>query len=227
MRRQRHATGLLLLAAAGVAAGSPANGETVGVERTAQEHVARTRAGDCAIALEYRLDGGSLTYRNDCAQSLDEKGRSLETLLTALFGAGPLPEPIRSLGIGRMILFSEEMSLRMALDAHADPGWSEALRRRRAREADSHGVTHDWVRAWIEESTAYAPLAAPLRARGATLHAGAVEKVLITPPAPTALGEALGERGVPADAHLPFDAQVWLVLERAAPPAASTREDAR
>ncbi len=193
-------------------------GEPVRVVRGATEDAARTASGECPIALEHRREWGTLTYRNACAQSLDEKGRVLGELLTALFGEGLLPDEIGSLALGRMVELSEELSRRLALDAHRSPAWPEVLRKQAPLDLGTHGAANRFVGEWIDASDAYHALEAPLVARGVTPQAGTVEKVLITPPAPTSLGEWLREQGVPPDARVPFDAIVWLVLLRAPVP---------
>lgn len=204
------AAAALLGLALAVAPPSRAAGIELG-ERYGDKLAWTERAG-CRVSVEYSAEWHTLRYRNECAQPLAAKLALFAQLVEAAARGGvPLGEAT-TLALGRLVDFPELVT-DVALAARAAPDW-DAEKGRVRGAATPRGLNRYFARL-LDDTGVLRPFLAALAASGVSAGKASVEKVLVGPPAMTPVADALRARGVgPAD-KLPFDAMVWLSLERA------------
>jgi hypothetical protein len=109
--------------------------------------------------------------------------------------------------MGRLVEYPW-LAERLARAALADPRWDAARGRPRA------GGENRWVAETLAQRGLLAELVAHFAAAGLALRVAGVEKVLVGDVATFPELRALAADGVDPAARLPFDAQLWLRVER-------------
>lgn len=162
------------------------------------------------IALDVQDDGATLRLRLAQPAALDTSVRALENLLAQAFPQRAFPAERTSLGVGR-ILEHPWLSQQLAAAALHSPQW-DAARGRSRTGRDNAAVTQildggNLLAGW-----------APVFARyGATIRNASVEKVLVGRVGETDELAPLTTDPAAAGKRLPFDAILWLRLERTNP----------
>ncbi len=164
-------------------------------------------AGECTLSLE--ADDTERTLRLRVHPESSACHIPKETMLAALKGASSAtnPSPLSgrtytSLSIGRLVAYPW-ISQHLATTAYRDPAWD--AKRGRPR----HTGENTYVAKLLAEDVITGPLNETLAPRGLRIHSVTVEKVLVG-----------GFRDVPlyqgkdAPGKVPYDAQVWLRLQR-------------
>jgi hypothetical protein len=159
----------------------------------------------CALELAHPAPSDdTLRLRTGCPLSLAELLQGVDRLLAT---AGPaLPAPA-TLMMGRIVEYPW-LAERLARAALADPGWDAARGRPRA------GHENRWVADTLEQRRLLSELADRFAAEGLALRVAGVEKVLVGAVASAPELRGLAADGVDPAARLPFDAQLWLRIER-------------
>lgn len=159
----------------------------------------------CALELAHPTPASeALRLRVGCPLALADLLRGVDRLLAA---AGPeLPVPV-SLAMGRIVEYPW-LAERLARAALADSGWDAARGRPRA------GGENRWVADTLARRGLLAELAERFAVAGFALRVAGVEKVLVGDVASFPELRALAADGVDPAAKLPFDAQLWLRIER-------------
>lgn len=184
-----------------VAAPAAAYGQAPGPERFA----ASAEVRGCALDLAHPTPAAdALRLRVGCPLTLAELLQGVDRLLAA---AGPdLPVPA-SLAMGRIVEYPW-LAERLARAALADPGWDAA--RGRPRE----GGENRYVADRLQQGRLLSELGDRFAAEGLALRVAGVEKVLVGDVASFPELRGLAADGVDPAARLPFDAQLWLRIER-------------
>lgn len=192
MRRPRGLAALLLgLSGAGVIAAGPT-------------HLAPP-AEDCRLSIEVSREWRSVRIRGHhpdlrpCAITAEALRSLLQAHAAELAASDPPPT---GLSLGRLAEYPW-LSRRLAEAALADPAWNTASGRPR-RDYDNHYVATRLSRPEFLAEVNEALAEAGYRVTGAS-----VEKVLVT-----RFGDQFPDAGDHRRARIPFDAQVWLHLER-------------
>jgi hypothetical protein len=191
-------------------AGASAQGVSRADDAAAQRVVAIVDG--CTATLERRAaDARVIHLRSRCPQPAGAKAALLARMAEALLPAAAARATVETLFLGRLMETFPDLAARLARAAAAAADWDGAAARRRPAQANQ------LVRRLTADAALYADLEAALRPLGWRVRPGAVEKVLIAAAGDTPLRAALIAQGVPATTVVPFDAQVWLRLEPAAP----------
>ena len=161
------------------------------------------------IKLEARDGGTVLMLRVPQGVDLEASSRALDALLGQLPPAN-LQHPRISIDMGR-IVEHPWLSQRLAEAALASPRW-DARRGRPRGESDNAAIAH-----LIDERQLAAPWAAVFVRHGFALGNASVEKVGVGRVGTTAELAPLASQPAAAGAKLPFDAILWLQLERTTP----------
>jgi hypothetical protein len=170
--------------------------------------VATATDGDCALTLEANARWNTLRLRSShprhetCHLARDV---TLALLSHAFDQPARLPAgPLKSLALGRLIDYPW-LTQQLITAAASDPNWDNA--RGKPRAAGMNAYVSDL----LARTPAIAELDAALRKGGYRITKLSVEKVLV------GAGADLPVPTSPAG-KLPFDAQVWLVLEKSEGP---------
>ncbi|HSJ98068.1 MAG TPA: hypothetical protein VLC53_13390, partial [Myxococcota bacterium] len=143
--------------------------------------------------------------RVGCPLALADLLQGVDRLLAA---AGPdLPAPA-SLAMGRIVEYPW-LAERLARAALADPGWDAGRGRPRGSAGENRYVADT-----LAERALLSELADRFAAEGLALRVAGVEKVLVGDAATVPELRSLLADGVDPGARLPFDAQLWLRIER-------------
>jgi hypothetical protein len=170
----------------------------------------RVETRDGPIALEVHDDGATLQLRLPRHVALDVSTRALDELLTQAFPQHVLPAERISIDVGR-IIEHPWLSQRLAESALRSPRWDAV--RGKPRGGNDNAV----VAQLIDGEKLVAPWAAVFARHGATVRNASVEKVLIGRVGETAELAPLAAHPAAAGKRLPFDAILWLRLERTHP----------
>ena len=170
----------------------------------------RVETPDGPIALEVYGDGVTLRLRLPRPVDLDVSARALDELLAQAFPQHTLPAERISIDVGR-IIEHPWLSRRLAEAALHSRHWDPARGKPRGGN-DNAAVMH-----LIDDAKLVAPWAAVFARHGATVHGTSVEKVLIGRVGETAELAPLAADPAAAGKRLPFDAILWLRLERTPP----------
>jgi hypothetical protein len=169
-------------------------------------------SGACKPTHEIREDGRELRLRADgCALSLADTAAAIDALLDEAWNGQRMPFDRVSLGLGRIVDYPW-LSKALAEAATKSPVWDPKK---------GHGRrTHDnaAVKSLVDTRRLLQPLASAFARRGAKARAGSVEKVLVGRVGETAELAPLVGHKLAEDKKLPFDAILWLRLERVATP---------
>jgi hypothetical protein len=173
--------------------------------RDGERFAASAEVRGCALDLAHPTPSDdTLRLRVGCPLTLAELLQGLDRLLST---AGPdLPVPA-SLAMGRIVEYPW-LAERLARAALADPGWDAA--RGRPRE----GGANRYVADTLGQRRLLSELADRFAAEGLALRVAGVEKVLVGEVAAFPELRGLAAEGVDPAARLPFDAQLWLRIER-------------
>jgi hypothetical protein len=170
----------------------------------------RVETRDGPIALEVHDDGATLQLRLPRHVALDVSTRALDELLTQAFPQHVLPAERISIDVGR-IIEHPWLSQRLAETALHSPRWDAA------RGTPRGGNDNSAVAQMIDDANLVAAWAAVFAHHGATVRNASVEKVLIGRVGETAELAPLAADPAAAGKRLPFDAILWLRLERTQP----------
>jgi len=173
--------------------------------RAGERFSATAEVRGCALDLGHPSPADdSLRLRVGCPLALADLLQGMDRLLAT---AGPdLPAPA-SLAIGRIVEYPW-LAERLARAALADPGWDARRGRPRA------GGDERYVADTLERRRLLSELADRFAAEGLALRVAGVEKVLVGDVAGFPELRGLAADGVDPAARLPFDAQLWLRIER-------------
>lgn len=170
----------------------------------------RVDSPDGPIALEVHDDGVTVRLRLPRPVDLDVSTRAFDELLTQAFPQHALPAERISIDVGR-IIEHPWLSRRLAEAALHSPRWDPVRGKPRAGN-DNSAIAHV-----IDDEKLVAAWAAVFARHGATVHNASVEKVLIGRVGETAELAPLTADPAAIDKRLPFDAILWLRLERTNP----------
>lgn len=170
----------------------------------------RVETRDGPIALEGSDDGATWRLRLSRPVDLEVSTRALDELLTQAFPQHALPSERISIDVGR-IIEHPWLSRRLAEAALHSPRWDPARGKPRG------GNDNSAVALLIDDGKLVAAWAAVFARHGATVRSASVEKVLIGRVGETADLAPLAADPAAAGKRLPFDAILWLRLERTQP----------
>ena len=170
----------------------------------------RVDSPDGPIALEMRDDGATWRLRLPRPVALDTSTRALDELLAQAFPQHALPAARISIDVGRVIEHPW-LSQRLAETALHSPRW-DAARGKPRGENDNFAVAR-----MIDDGNLVAAWAAVFARHGATVRNASVEKVLVGRVGETAELAPLAADPAAVGKRLPFDAILWLRLERTKP----------
>ncbi len=170
----------------------------------------RVDSPDGPIALEVRDDGVTLRLRVPRPVDLDVSTRALDELLAQAFPQHGLPAERISIDVGR-IVEHPWLSRRLALAALHSPRWDAARGKPRG------GNENLAVAQMIGDAKLVAAWADVFARHGASVRNASVEKVLIGRVGKTAELAPLAADSAATGKRLPFDAILWLRLERTRP----------
>lgn len=146
-----------------------------------------------------------ILHRSTCDRPLAEQAPLLIALWRALRPAGEM-----TLFWGRLCpdrgCAERQLSLRLALAAHAAPDWNVRAGR------PSSGHDNQWVLGTLDAAGWLPELRAAFRQHGITVRTGGVEKVLVARAGELPYWAELQRAGVVGDELLPFDCLLWLRL---------------
>jgi hypothetical protein len=190
--------------------GAPAQARLSTVEIGTRNEVA-SPSQRCTIGLEENLREGLLRFEATCPLTPAQVEVHLVSLLFELYPDGRIPSAIGALFLGRMADFPF-MSERLVEAASRSGEWDLA------RGLPRSGNTDDFVARLLNELDLLPEVQRALGYFGLVGRTGTIDKVIIYSASQLANAEELGRIGVPPDARLPGDAQVWLRLEPLARP---------
>ncbi len=194
---------------------APAAGAgTITERREGPDLIKRLDGEDCGTSLERRDGEDYLHLRDTCGLALADKIAALARLAGAFEAGRDFPAGVSSLGIGRLVRWPE-LARELALAAYRSPDWDAAAGRPRGAAAGDSRALHAFFVAQALDMSLLDPLLVAFAAEAVTLETLSVEKVLVGRPDQTPFNTWLRNQGVPAEAKLPFDAIVWLVLKAA------------
>ena len=170
----------------------------------------RVDSDDGPIALEVRDDGATLRLRVPRPVDLDVSTRALDELLAQAFPERGLPAERISIDVGR-IVEHPWLSRRLAETALHSPRWDPEHGKPRAKDENFA------VAQMIGDAKLVAAWAEVFARHGASVRNASVEKVLIGRVGKTAELAPLAADPAAAGKRLPFDAILWLRLERTRP----------
>lgn len=170
----------------------------------------RVESREGPIALEVRDDGATWRLRLPRPVDLDVSTRALDELLAQAFPQHSLPTSRISIDVGR-IVEHPWLSRRLAETALHSPRWDAARGKPRG------GNENFAVSRMIDDEKLVAAWAAVFARHGATVRNASVEKVLIGRVGKTVELAPLAADPAAAGKRLPFDAILWLRLERIKP----------
>lgn len=169
---------------------------------------AETAAPACKVGHEIREDGAELRVRADgCQLSIAETSDAIEALLTEAWGGKRMPGDRATLELGRIVDYPW-LSKALAEAAMKSPVW-DPKRGRGRRGGDNAAVA-----SLVDTRRLVAPLAPVFSRFGARVRAGSVEKVLVGKVGETAELAPLAGQKLAEGKKLPFDAILWLRLEK-------------
>lgn len=162
----------------------------------------------CNPTHEIREDGAELRLRADgCALSLPETAAAIEALLGEAWGGQRMPSDRVSLGLGRMVSYPW-LSKALADGAMKSPVWDG--KRGRGRRGSNESA----VASIVDTRRLLAPLAPVFARFGAKARASSVEKVLVGKPDEVETLAPLVGQKLADGKKLPYDAILWLRLEK-------------
>jgi hypothetical protein len=162
------------------------------------------------IALEVQHDGATLRLRLQRPVDLETSTRALDELLAKAFAGHAPPDGRVSIDVGR-IVEHPWLSQRLAEAALHSPRW-DAGRGKARGESENFAVAQI-----IDEHRLVAKWASVFARHGISVRNASVEKVLIGVVGKTGELAPLTALPVAAGKRLPFDAILWLQLERTKP----------
>ncbi|HEV7733909.1 MAG TPA: hypothetical protein VGR62_17195 [Candidatus Binatia bacterium] len=173
----------------------------------ADDRTAVAQVGGRRVTLVLRANEPVLLLRWDGGLGRDEVRSALTALLASLFPDGALPPDVRSISVSR-VEFLPWLSEKLALAAARDPDWNVTTGK--ARRGHENAV----VAALLDRDGMAREIGEPFARYGLAVRSVSVEKVLVQRAAALPFAERLRAAGVKDAARLPFDAQLWLALER-------------
>ena len=162
------------------------------------------------IALEVQHDGATLRLRLQRPVDLETSTRALDELLAKAFAGRAPPDERVSIDVGR-IVEHPWLSQRLAEAALHSPSW-DAGRGKARGESENFAVAQI-----IDEQRLVAQWASVFARHGISVRNASVEKVLVGSVGATAELAPLAADPAAAGKQVPFDAILWLQLERTNP----------
>jgi len=162
------------------------------------------------IALEVSGDGATWRLRLQRPADLETTSKALGELLAQAFARNALPDGHVSIDVGR-IVEHPWLSQRLAEAALHSPRW-DADRGKQRGASDNFAVAQI-----IDEQRLVSQWTAVFASHGLRVHNATVEKVLVGSVGKTAELAPLAALPGTAGKRLPFDAILWLQLERTNP----------
>jgi hypothetical protein len=162
----------------------------------------------CTPTHEIR-DDGTLRLRAGCKLSLAETAAGLDALLAEAFPSGRMTESRASLELGRIVDYPW-LSKALAEASLRSPVWNPE--KGRGRRTDDNPA----VASIVDTRRLLAPLTTVFARHGVRARAGSVEKVLVGEVGETPELAPLASNQAAAGKKLPYDAILWLRLERQA-----------
>ena len=169
---------------------------------------ARTESS-CPIRHEIESPSSMRLRADGCALSLAETGAAIDALLAEAWGGKRMPVDRASVSLGRIADYPW-LSKALAEAAMKSPVWDPSKGRGR-RTNDNASVA-----SLIDTRRVLAPLASTFARWGATARAGSVEKVLVGKVGETKELAPLAGQKLAEGKKLPFDAILWLRVEKSA-----------
>jgi len=207
MRRRVQTVVLALLASLLVTKLSATS--AVRIEQLADTVVAAIEVEGCGASLELNRKWRTLHYRNECAQPLERKVSTFTALLFGLTASDGPATKVDSLFLGRLIHYPELVA-DAAVAAYRAADWDAA-----AGEPRQAGLgPNSYFAKLLHEAGLLRGFIDVLAVANLEAGVASVEKVLVGSPASTPVEARLLAAGVAAEARLPFDAMVWLPLQR-------------
>lgn len=182
-----------------------ARADDVQVSPPGPRREARVVVHGCPASVE--VQGETLRLRDDCPRTQTEKLATFVRLVQAL---GGVPPAVTSVSVGRLLVTFPDMARTVAAAAAQRP--PEEIDG--GLEGPDHG--NRLFVELVDATDALAPLRAALVCQDLVPGAVSVEKVLRAPARETPFAEWLATEGVPPGRVVPFDAQVWVRVGRAA-----------
>jgi hypothetical protein len=173
---------------------------------------AATARAECKPTHEIREGGAELRLRADgCALSLAETGAALDALFDEAFAGGRMPMNRATLMLGRIVDYPW-LSKALADAATKSPVWDGKKGRGR------RGSNESAVKVIVDTRRLLQPLGPVFARHGAKARASSVEKVLVGKVGDTEELAPLAGQKLAEGKKLPFDAVLWLRLEKITPP---------
>lgn len=173
--------------------------------------IASQEPSGCEPKHEVEEGGAELRLRADgCALSLPETAAAIEALLGEAWGGKRMQTDRASLGLGRVVDYPW-LSKALAEAAMKSPVWDPKNGRGR-RGSDNAAVA-----SMVDARRLLAPLAPVFARYGAKARAGSVEKVLVAKVGDGDELAAVAGQKLAEGKKLPFDAILWLRLEKLPP----------
>jgi hypothetical protein len=167
---------------------------------------------ECKPTHEIRENGTELRLRADgCALSVAETGAALDALLSEAFGGARMSEARATLELGRIVSYPW-LSKALADAAIKSPVWDP--KRGRGRRDSNESA----IKVIVDTRRLLAPLAPVFARHGAKARASSVEKVLVGEVGDTEALAPLAGQKLAEGKKLPYDAILWLRLEKATTP---------
>jgi hypothetical protein len=166
------------------------------------------RASETCVPRNEIESTSSMRLRADgCALSLADTTAALDALLTEAWDGKRMPVERASLSLGRVVDYPW-LSKALADAATLSPVW-EPNKGRGRRSSDNEAVA-----SMVDTRRLLMPLASTFARHGATARAGSVEKVLVGKVGDAQELASLAGQKLADGKKLPFDAILWLRLER-------------
>ena len=184
----------------------------VSVERSESDHatVYSVTSGECTIQWIVRdNEKHVIKHWSQCAAPVAEQLPLVTQLAVAFFSADENTQASR-LFWGRLVSEDEtrssELSCRLALAAHAFPGWD--AKKGRAKNGDDNGV----VKHLGNSAMIYPELKALFERFHKSMKIAYVEKVCVMKAKQLPFFDQLKQQSVKADEKLPFDCMTWFSI---------------
>lgn len=176
------------------------------------EQVQQIAFNDCNARLTYSSDAESMSYKNSCEMSLQERLSSFWKLIQAM------PDGVKNLkqaghfSTGRLEITTPEFAARLALAASRDPDWDSRKGQLSESGKNKYATINHYVTDLANRDNIYKELRQCFNQLGLELSLASVEKVLVGTRDQAPFGPLLFEYASARTAHLPYDAITWYQL---------------
>jgi hypothetical protein len=168
--------------------------------------------GDCTLEwITFNNELGVIKHRSQCPASLSEQLPLLTQLCAAYVSKDKDALALRALFWGRLLpddlTGPPELSMRLALAAHASPGWD--AKQGRAK----NGRDYELARDLANSEMIYPELKQLFERFNKTIRISYMEKLCVLKARELPFFEQLQQHGVKAEEKLPFDALTWFAIQ--------------